>query len=130
MEFINKVTEDLKKIDERLSITYDLEDMDDSDLEEYGIEDIEDTRHYSLLVSTSPTSAIIAKQYFDFNAPKSLMICSNSSTNRTLENQGLTRDQIIDVQQVLLSHSKWYYKVKANHWAFTFIEEDKDGLQY
>lgn len=106
MKLTDKITQDLKKIDERLYITYDTEDIYGQDFEEYGIEDIEETRHYALLISDSPTSAVVAKEYFDFNNIRTLRIDVNSYTDRVLQDKGLTRKQVLDIENVLLSYKK------------------------
>lgn len=106
MELIDKITQDLKKIDKRLYITYDTEDIYGQDFGEYGIEDIEETRHYALLISDSPTSAIVAKEHFHFNDVRTLRIDLNSYTDRVLQGEGLTRKQVLDIENVLLSYKK------------------------
>lgn len=101
---VEKVNVDLKKIDERLSISYSNEDLHGQDFEEYGIEDINETGHYSLLLATSPHSATIIKEYFDFDTPRSLRF--GKSDLDYLISQDFSREYISSIENVLLFHKK------------------------
>lgn len=104
LAIVEKVNMDLKKVDERLSISYENEDYSGQDMEEYGIQDINETRHYSLLLATSSHSAVIIKEYFDFDTPRSLRFGRNDFDY--LKNQDFTRESILAIENVLLSHKK------------------------
>lgn len=101
---VDKVNSDLKKIDERLKLTFDTEDVYGQDFEEYGIEDIEDTRHFALLLEDKGGhSATVIKEYFAFNVRRSLVFGRRDASY--LEHIGFTREKIREIEQVLLSHS-------------------------
>lgn len=104
-DIVDKINSDLKKINERLKVTFDTEDVYGQDFEEYGIEDIEETRHLALLLEDEDgDSATIVKEYFSFDVRRSLMF--GQSDINYLESAGFTRQEIHEIEIILLSYSK------------------------
>lgn len=102
---VDKVNKDLQKVDKRLRISYDNEDIYGQDFEEYGIEDINDTKHYALLLDDeNKLGATVIKEYFDFDVRWSLLLGRNSKDS--LEWAGFSKEKILQVENVLLSHAR------------------------